>query len=129
MVLEDGSVFDIGQYNVPQYLINNLDIYLEHSDCVKEYAMVYNPLLFNAARTEKPEDFNKLQIFMIDNIQLFFHTIIESVISTTLVKEKKIKKIKLFFKMIDNLDIKLIDLIIDAEKQMRLNQLVPPSQE
>lgn len=128
VILEDGSVFDIGQYNVPQYMINNLDIYIEHCDFMKEYPIVYNSFLFEVTRQEKPEDFNKLQIFMIDNIQLFFHTIVESVAATTLVKEKKIKKIKLFFKMIDNAEVKLIDLVTSAENQMKAKQLVPPSE-
>jgi hypothetical protein len=127
VVLEDGSIFDMEQYDISQYMINNLEIYIEHCDHIKEYSVIYNPFLFNMTRQEKPEDFNKLQIFMIENIQLFFHAILESVVCSTLAKDRKVKKIKLFFRMIDNGEVKLMDLVTSAEEQMKINKIQPPS--
>ena len=128
VILEDGSSVDMNQFDVPQYLINHLDIYMEHCNCIKEYSIIYNPSLFYASRKDKPEDFNQFHIYMIDNIQLFFYTILESVISETILNEKKIKKLKLSYHLIDNGEIQLLDLITAAEEKMKSKGIKPPAQ-
>lgn len=127
VVLADGSTFDMGQFNVPQYMVNHLDIYIEHCNYEKEYSLLYNPSLFYSSRKKEPEEFNQLHIYMIDNIQLFFHTILDSVISKTLLKENKIKALKLQFRLIDNEEVKLMDLVNAAEKKMIAQGIEPPS--
>ncbi len=114
-------------YDVQGYFIKNLDIYTENSDFLKEYTIIYNPVLFNIKKEDNPELFNELQIFLIENIQLFFHTILEAVINSYVLKDSKIKGLKLFVKAIDNKNIKLIDLIDASESTMKKLNVSPPA--
>jgi hypothetical protein len=126
VLLEDGSSFQADATEVRDFLLQHIDIYIEHTDYLKEYSTIYNTSLFNIDRLTKPEDFNKLQIFLIENIQLFFYTILEAAYTKKYMAQK-IKKIKLSFKQIDNQEIKLIDLINLSEEKMVNLQLIPPS--
>jgi hypothetical protein len=117
---------NLGKYDINGYFLKYLDIYVENADFMKEYPILYNPGLFDISREQKPEDFNELQIFLIENIQLFLHTILEAAINTQL-KTSKINGLKLYMKPIDNKDIKLLDLIDKAEKKMTKLQVLPPA--
>ena len=117
---------NLGKYDINGYFLKYLDIYIENADFMKEYAVLYNPALFDSAREQKPEDFNDLQIFLIENIQLFLHTILEAAINTQL-KTSKVNGLKLYMKPIDNKSIRLLDLIDKAEKKMTKLQILPPA--
>jgi hypothetical protein len=125
--LEDGSSFTVDKSEVCNFLIQHIDIYVEHTDYSKEYATIYNSSLFHSNRTSKPEEFNKFQIFLIENIQLFFHTILEAAY-TKKYMSKRIKKIKLSMKLIDNQEVNLLDIINQTEERMKGMQMIPPSQ-
>ncbi len=114
-------------YDVTGYLIKNLDIYVENCDFLKEYTILYNPVLFNVKKESNPELFNELQIFLIENIQLFLHTILETAINSYILKESKIKSLKLYLKPIDNRTVSLIDLIEIAENKMKILNILPPA--
>lgn len=118
---------DLERYNIEDYFIKHLDIYIENCNFMKEYEMIYNPLLFNLKKEDNPEVFNDLQIFFIENIQLFLHTILESALNTLVVKEQKVKELKLFMKAIDNKTIKLLAIIDDAEDKMKASNVLPPA--
>jgi hypothetical protein len=114
-------------YDVQGYLIKNLDIYTENCDFLKEYSIFYNPVLFDLKKEANPELFNELQIFLIENIQLFFHTILEAAINSYVLKDSKITGLKLYVKPIDNKNIRLIDLIDKAENTMKGLNVSPPA--
>ncbi len=117
----------VEQYDIQGYFFKNLDIYVENCDFLKEYQTLYNPKLFAIKKEDDPELFNDLQIFLIENIQLFLHTILETGINSYLLKTTKIKGIKLYMKVIDNTNIKLIELIDQAEEEMKNKNILPPA--
>ncbi len=123
---QEGLTENLNKYDINGYFIKYLDIYVENTDFMKEYALLYNPILFNSSREQKPEDFNELQIFLIENIQLFLHTILEAAINSQL-KPSKAKGLKLHIKPIDNKEIKLISLIDKAEEKMKELNVSPPA--
>lgn len=127
VLLEDGSSFTVDKSEVGDFLVQHIDIYVEHTDYSREYTTIYNSSLFHSNRNNKPEEFNKFQIFLIENIQLFFHTILEAAY-TKKYMTKRIKKIKLSMKLIDNQEVNLLDIINQAEEKMKSLQMIPPSQ-
>jgi hypothetical protein len=118
---------EIEQYDVPAYLIKHLDIYLDSCDPMKDYNMVYNIRLFETTKITEPELFNELQIFMIENILLFWHTILEAAIQSHMLKSGKPEKVKLHLLPIDNLEIQLTSLIQQAEEEMEQMNVLPPA--
>ena len=124
---ENGLSEKMEHYNVQDYFIENLDIYVENCDFLKEYTVLYNPALFNILKEENPEPFNELQIFLIENIQLFLHTILEAAINSYVLKTSKIKELKLYIKPIDNTSVCLLDLIDGAENNMKKLNVSPPA--
>jgi hypothetical protein len=124
---EQGLSEKMNNYNVQGYFIENLDIYVSHCDFMKEYSILYNPALFTILKKENPEPFNELQIFLIENIQLFFHTILEAAINSYVLKTSKIKGLKLYMKPIDNTTIRLLDLIDTTENNMKKLNVLPPA--
>jgi hypothetical protein len=117
---------NLGKYDINGYFLKYLDIYIENTDFMKEYSVLYNPALFDVSREQNPEVFNELQIFLIENIQLFLHTILETAINTQS-KTSKINGLKLYMKPIDNKSIRLIELVEKAEKKMTKLQVLPPA--
>lgn len=115
------------QYDVKAYFLNHLEIYVESIDYQKEYNRLYNNTLFYASRDNNPEVFNELEIFLIENIQLFLHTILEAGLNTHVSKDKKVEDLKIFLKPIDNKSIKLLELIDKAEEKMKVLQILPPA--
>ena len=114
-------------YDIEGYFVKNLDIYVENCDFMKEYSILYNPLLFSIKKEDNPELFNELQLFLIENIQLFLHTILESAIKAYLANDSNATGIRVFIKAIDNKNSKLIDLIDLAEENMKKNNILPPA--
>jgi hypothetical protein len=104
-----------------------LDVYVEHCDYRKEYDFLYNPQLFELSREKNPEIFNELEIFLIENIQLFFHTILEAAITTHIIKESTIKGLKIIVKPLDNKSVKLVELVDGAERRMKEKGILPPA--
>jgi len=115
------------QYNISGYLIENLDIYIENCDFLKEYSIIYNPVLFDSKKETNPELFNELQISLIENIQLFLHTILEAVINSQILKTSKVKGLRLYIAAIDNKKIYLLNLVEKAEEQMKKLHVHPPA--
>ena len=124
---DDALVEKMEQYDVQGYFIKNLDIYIENSDFMKEYSIIYNTKLFGSTKEQNPEPFNDLQIFLIENIQLFLHTILEAAINSYVLKDSKIKELKLFIKPIDNKTIHLLNLIDSTEGKMKNINVLPPA--
>ncbi len=117
----------LGKYDVNRYYLKHLDIYIETGDFMKEYAMIYNPSLFSISKEAEPESFNDLEIFLIENIQLFLHTILEAAVNSQILKNSKVKGLKLYMNPIDNKSLKLVELVDDAEKKMKLLNVLPPA--
>ncbi len=114
-------------YDVNSYFLKHLDIYVQSVDFMKEYDRIYNPALFSIAKEANPEAFNDLEIFLIENIQLFLHTILEAAINTQLLKDEKVKGLTLYMKPVDNKSLKLVELIDEAEKKMKDLNVLPPA--
>jgi hypothetical protein len=117
----------LNDYDVHSYFLNHLDIYVQHCDFMKEYSFIYNPAIFDISKEKQPETFNELELFLIENIQLFLHTILEAAINTYIVKTSTIKGLKIFVKPIDNKSIKIVDLVDKAEKRMKELNVLPPA--
>ncbi|HVD97497.1 MAG TPA: hypothetical protein VNB90_04775 [Cytophagaceae bacterium] len=124
---DDGQTSKLEQYDVKGYFLKNLDIYIENCDFQKEYAKIYNPELFSISKEQNPEAFNELEIFLIENIQLFLHTILEAAINNLILKDTKIKELKIYLKPIDNKTIKLVNIVDAAEKKMKDLNVWPPA--
>ncbi len=114
-------------YNVEGYFIENLDIYVENCDFLKEYNLLYNPALFNIAKEANPELFNELQLFLIENIQLFLHAMLEAAIHSYVAESSQSVEFEFYIKPIDNKNIRLIDLIDAAEAAMKKMNYLPPA--
>ncbi len=116
----------IENYDIEGYFLKHLDIYVESGDAFKEYSMLYNNTLFAGSRDQNPEDFNQLELFLIENIQLFVHTILEEALKKTVERSDSLG-VRLYFKPIDNKEVKLIDLVSCSEQKMKEEGLMPPS--
>jgi hypothetical protein len=127
VVQDDDSTIDMEPYNVAGYLNANLDIYMEHCNYEREYNQIYNKSMFQQNRTETPEPFNELQIFLIENIQMFFHAMLGAVVKEKLAKDKNVKEIIIKFRQIDNEKINFREMVYAAEDNMKSNGLMPPS--
>jgi hypothetical protein len=114
-------------YDVTGYFLKHLDIYVDNTDFMKEYALLYNPALFNAQKESNPEVFNELQIFLIENIQLFLYAILEAAINSYILKTSKVNNLRLRIKPIDNKTVELVKLIDLAEGEMKNMGISPPA--
>lgn len=123
---EEGLGEKILAYDLKSYFLKHLDIYVESGDAYKEYATLYKSSLFVVSREHDPEVFNQLELFLIENIQLFAHTIVEAALEKITGKTTS-SGIRLHFKPIDNKEVKLIDIVTYAEEKMKANDLLPPS--
>lgn len=117
----------LDSYDVHSYFIKNLDIYVQHCDFMKEYTFIYNPRIFDIPKEKEPETFNDLELFLIENIQLFLHTILEAAINTYILKDSSINGLQIIVKPIDNKSVKLVDLVDGAEKRMKSLHVLPPA--
>jgi len=124
---DDDLIQKLENYDIQNYFIQHLDIYIENTDFLKEYNLIYNARLFYISKENAAEEFNDLEIFLIENIQLFLHTIFESAIQKLILKENKEIGIFLKFTPIDNKSCKLIDLITEAEENMKTAGINPPA--
>ncbi len=125
---EDEKLMEaIEQYDVHGYLSKNLDIYIQHCDWRKEYSILYNPKLFRISKESDPEAFNELEIFLIENIQLFFHTILEAALNTYILKSSSVKGLKIHMKPVDNAQLRLETLVDLAEEKMKKLNILPPA--
>ncbi|MCU0431150.1 MAG: hypothetical protein MUF42_14390 [Cytophagaceae bacterium] len=111
---DDGSSLPVDQDSVISFLLSHLDIYLEHASLHKEYeAINQTRLLYNSYAQER-EAFAEFELFLIDNFHLFAHTLTYAALSK---KHPNLKKLKLSYKKIDNVEVKLLDLVQYAEKR------------
>jgi hypothetical protein len=115
------------RYDVNGYFLRHLDIYIENTDFMKEYALIYNPALFNISKESNPEAFNELQIFLIENIQLFLYAILEAAINANILKNSQVNGLRINIKPIDNKSIMLLKLIDKAEDEMKNLGISPPA--
>lgn len=123
----DEQAQQLDNYDVQAYFLKHLDIYVQHCDYKKEYTYIYNPRIFDISKEKEPETFNELELFLIENIQLFLHTILEAAIHTYIIKESGSSGLKIFMKPIDNNSIKLVDLVDSTERKMKEMNILPPA--
>jgi hypothetical protein len=109
---QDGKALDLSDIDLPGYLQKHVDIYVQHTDLNKEYERIYQTGLFYCKKNEKPEDFNELEIFFIENFRLFCHSISEAALAK---KHPTLARVSLSFHPIDNENISLLALVEDAE--------------
>lgn len=117
----------LDQYDVHSYFLRYLDVYVQNSDFMKEYTFLYNPSLFTSTKEAQPESFNDLEIFLIENIQLFLHTILEAAIHKQILKDSQVEGLQIHMKPVDNKAVKLVDLVDGAEKRMKERNVMPPA--
>lgn len=109
---ESHGEIGLDEFDVLSYLQKNVDIYVQHTEMDKDYAALYNTKLFYSDKTKEPELFNELEIFLIENFQLFCHTILQAVLQK---KFPDLVRLDLKFRPIDNKEVHLLPLVEDAE--------------
>lgn len=117
----------LAQFDMKDFLLSHLDIYLSLCEPEKEYQFIYNVSLFTSTREEKAEAFNELQLFLIENIQLFFHSMAEATFRKKKLIEDEEVRVLLSFAPIDNRKLRLVELVYAAEDQMKADGLKPPA--
>ncbi len=119
---------ELGKYDVNGYFLKHLDIYIQNCDFRKEYGILYNPSLFESSKEAQAEAFNELELFLIENIQLFLHTILEAAIHSGITGVKVASQgLKIYMRPVDNKSLRLIDLIDAAEQRMKELKVLPPA--
>ena len=109
---EQGNSLDLTETDIPGYLQKHVDIYVQHTDMNKDYQHLYNTGLFYVKKEEKPDVFNELELFFIENFHLFCHSITQAALTK---KYSELKVLNLTFRPIDNHSVSLLALVEDAE--------------